>query len=341
MTHCTKITPSPAKSEISSAVVKEEGLSHLAVDDVISAAVDKLRRESATRARGGKEKQGYVVLHGRQTEVFPNWPAASARVTKFHGARFKGYYAMEDAIKAWSYACSHDLVGLDPPVARTPPSSPVLRPSPLSASPALPASPASPASPALPAGGGPPRCCRFRPALPALPAFPASPALPAGGGPLRYSRFRPALPASPASPALPAGGGPPRSSRFRPALPALPAFPASPALPAGGRPPRYSRFRPALPASPASPALPAGGGPPRSSRFRPCQTAETARVSPANEACYWVVTAGDHPGVYLGLTAARAAAGNHRAPVLFKDTDGEGSAAIAFTKMYMSGQVRK
>ncbi|KAF5366697.1 hypothetical protein D9615_010628 [Tricholomella constricta] len=59
----------------------------------------------------------------------------------------------------------------------------------------------------------------------------------------------------------------------------------------------------------------------------------------SNEDCYWLVTSGDRPGVYRGLTAARAAVGTYRAPALCKNTQGEGPAAILFVEKYTSGQV--
>ncbi|KAF5383296.1 hypothetical protein D9615_004774 [Tricholomella constricta] len=221
-------------------------LNHLAIDDAVAKAEDECLRgepdaSQLSPTRRKEKKQGYVVLHGRRTGVFRTWLAASAQVSKFEGARFKGFSTLEDAIQAWDHACANDLVG---PLKPTPPRT----------------APASPRNPPAPPH-----------------AVPASPR------------------ATSASPH---------------------AAPASPA--------RLSACSGSSSSSPAH-------------SLSSLAEASARRIS--NEECYWLVTSGDRPGVYRGLTAARAAAGTHRAPALLKNTLGEGPAAILFVEKYMAGEV--
>ncbi|RDB21165.1 hypothetical protein Hypma_011941 [Hypsizygus marmoreus] len=50
-------------------------------------------------------------------------PAASAQISGFSGARFKGYYVLEDAVKRRHHACANNLIG--PPASA--PLTPLLR----------------------------------------------------------------------------------------------------------------------------------------------------------------------------------------------------------------------
>ncbi|RDB20086.1 hypothetical protein Hypma_012875 [Hypsizygus marmoreus] len=148
-----------------------------------------------------KDKEGYVVFYGRKTGVFQTWAAADAQVSGFNGARFQGYWQLEDAIQAWNHACANDLVG---PLSllQTPPASP-----------------------------------------------------------------------SPAH----------RGSSL---------------------------------------------------------ASLSAKKRMSNEECFWLVVRGDHPGVYDGETAARAAVGAHTRPAVYKSTEGQAAVAILFTRKYMGSEVR-
>ncbi|KAG6887897.1 hypothetical protein C0992_010307 [Termitomyces sp. T32_za158] len=61
--------------------------------------------------------------------------------------------------------------------------------------------------------------------------------------------------------------------------------------------------------------------------------------APSNEECWWVVVRGNYPGVYLGMSAARAAVGSYPNPFLYKHTLGESSACKLFVHKFMAGEV--
>ncbi|RDB14997.1 hypothetical protein Hypma_016136 [Hypsizygus marmoreus] len=71
----------------------------------------------------------------------------------------------------------------------------------------------------------------------------------------------------------------------------------------------------------------------------PSLTELSAKKSMSSEECFWSVVRRDHPGVYKGETAARAAIGSHPCPAVYKNTAGQASASILFTCKYMEGEV--
>ncbi|RDB15029.1 hypothetical protein Hypma_005476 [Hypsizygus marmoreus] len=183
-------------------------LGHLSINDAFAHANEEsLRGEpdpSQPTQKRAREKEGYIVLYGRRTGVFRSWPAASAQISGFSGARFKGYYVLEDAVKAWHHACANNLIGPPASAPLTPPPSP---------------------------------------------------------------------------------------------------------------------------------------SPSRTQHRGPSLTELSAKKSMSSEECFWSVVRGDHPGVYKGETAARAAIGSHPRPAVYKNTAGQASASILFTRKYMEGEV--
>ncbi|KAG6881348.1 hypothetical protein C0992_001280, partial [Termitomyces sp. T32_za158] len=90
-------------------------LEDLSFDDALSQAVEECLRGDPDPSQPTKsksnDKKAYVVFYGRSTGVFLTWAATAWQVYNFQNALWKGYYSVEDVIKAWKHALANNLVG--------------------------------------------------------------------------------------------------------------------------------------------------------------------------------------------------------------------------------------
>ncbi|KAF8961318.1 hypothetical protein BDZ97DRAFT_1760056 [Flammula alnicola] len=63
------------------------------------------------------KKKAYCVFYGRSTGVFLTWSSTEFQTKFFSGASHQGYRSQEEAIAAWDYAVSTNVIG--PPSANT------------------------------------------------------------------------------------------------------------------------------------------------------------------------------------------------------------------------------